>query len=91
MKPMRISLELPAEALSYDTDNAGQIPEEGDFVAYNYSGQIATGYIRYVSRSRSGRPLGRYIIDQVHPKEGHVSRIKGGSKCVLVLQKREAQ
>ena len=71
----------------YNADNAGNYPEEGDFVAYNYSGQIATGWIRHVSRSKSGRSLGKYIINQLHPHEDHVSRVRGGPKCVLVLQK----
>lgn len=71
---------------NYDTDNAGHVPKEGDFVAYNYSGQIATGYIKHVSRTRSGRSQGKYIIHQVHPNEGHISRIRGGVKCVLVLE-----
>jgi hypothetical protein len=71
------------------TDNAGNIPEEGDFVAYNYSGQIATGWIRFVSRSKSGASLGKYIITQLHPNEGHESRVKGGPQCVLVLEKAE--
>lgn len=76
---------------SWHTDNAGQIPEEGDFVAYNYSGQIATGFITYAQRSNSGRLTGgSYIIEQVHPKEGHRSRVKGGPKCVLVLEKKDA-
>ena len=70
-----------------DADNAGQIPEEGDYVAYNYSGQIATGFVRHVSRSKSGRPLGRFVIHQVLPKEGHISRIRGGAKCLLVLDR----
>lgn len=71
----------------YRADNAGQIPEEGDFVAYNYSGQIATGYIRHVGRTPSGNPTGRFTIVQVCPEDGHISRVKGGPKCVLVLEK----
>lgn len=71
----------------YHQDNAGQLPEEGDYVAYNYSGQIATGYIRHVGRSKSGRPTGLFTIHQVLPREGHISRIRGGPKCLLVLQK----
>ena len=69
------------------TDNAGQTPEVGDFVAYNYSGEIATGWIKSTGRARYGRS---YTIHQVHPKEGHISRVRGGSKCVLVLEKGEA-
>lgn len=83
---MEINFDEIKEA-DYHTDNWGNLPEEGDFVAYNYSGSIATGYIRYVSRSKSGRSLGRYIINQTHPNSDHVSRVKGGVKCVLVLKK----
>ncbi len=68
-------------------DNAGRVPLEGDFVAYNYSGSIATGYVRHVGRSRSGRPTGNFTIHQVLPTEGHVSRIRGGAKCLLVLER----
>jgi hypothetical protein len=71
----------------YDADNAGHIPAEGDYVAYNYSGQIATGYVRHIGRSKSGSPTGRFTIHQVLPTEGHISRIKGGPKCLLVLDK----
>ena len=69
----------------YDEDNAGHVPKEGDFVAYNYSGQIAGGFIRHIGRTASGRFTGRFTIEQVFPAEGHVSRIKGGVKCLLVL------
>lgn len=72
-------------------DNAGREPQEGDYVAYNYSGQIAAGYVRHVGRSRSGRPTGNYTIHQVLPKEGHVSRIRGGAKCLLVLADRDGE
>lgn len=71
-------------------DNTGQIPEAGDFVAYNYSGQIATGWI-----TKIGETHGRYWsgpifhIYQCHPKDGHMSRVRGGPKCVLVLAKRD--
>lgn len=68
-------------------DNAGNLPSEGDYVAYNWSGQIATGYIRHVGRSRNGSLTGRFTIHMVLPKEGHISRIRGGSKCLLVLEK----
>lgn len=71
------------------TDNAGNVPEEGDYVAYNYSGQIATGVIRFVSRSTGGRSLGKYVIVQIHPTKGHISRVRGGTKCVLVLEKKQ--
>lgn len=72
------------------TDNSGQIPEEGDYVAYNCSGQIATGYVRHVGRSKSGLITGNsYVIHQVLPREGHISRVRGGARCLLVLQKNE--
>lgn len=73
--------------ITYETDNAGNIPREGDYVAYNYSGQIATGYIRHVGRAPSGRLTGNFTIVMVIPKEDHVSRIRGGSKCLLVLDR----
>jgi hypothetical protein len=65
----------------HHTDNAGQVPEVGDFVAYNYSGQIATGWIRYVGRSKI------FTIIQLHPEEGRISRVRGGARCLLVLDK----
>lgn len=68
--------------ISYSADNAGCIPEIGDFVAYNYSGQIAAGFIKH--KSKDGR---RFTIHQVIPQEGHISRVRGGPKCLLVLQK----
>lgn len=67
-------------------DNAGQTPEVGDFVAYNYSGQIATGWIKSTGR---GKWNTTYTIHQVCPTEGHISRVRGGPKCVLVLEKGE--
>lgn len=69
------------------TDNVGNTPQEGDFVAYNYSGQIATGYVRHVGRTPGGRQTGRFTIVQVCPEDGHISRVKGGPKCLLVLEK----
>jgi hypothetical protein len=66
------------------TDNAGQHPEVGDYVAYNYSGQIATGWILSTGR---GRWHTTYRIHQHFPREGHISHIRGGSKCVLVMEK----
>ena len=63
-------------------DNAGRTPKVGDYVAYNYSGQLATGFIKSVGR---GRWNPTYTIHQVLPKEGHVSHIRGGAKCLLVL------
>ena len=71
--------------IPYNADNAGHVPKEGDFVAYNYSGQIAGRFIRHIGRTRSGNFTGRFTIEQVFPTEGHVSRIKGGVKCLLVL------
>lgn len=71
-------------------DNAGREPAEGDFVAYNYSGQIATGWITHVGRSASGRPTGNFTIRQLVPQDGHVSRIRGGPKCLLVLETTES-
>lgn len=66
------------------TDNAGATPEVGDYVAYNWSGQIATGFIVSVGRSRYA-PL--YRIEQVLPgRQTNHSRVKG-SRNVLVLQK----
>lgn len=73
-----------------NTDNAGQIPEVGDFVAYNYSGDIATGWIKRIGKSQGrysgGRPI--YEIHQNLPQEGHISKVRGGPKCVLVLEKK---
>lgn len=68
------------------TDNAGTVPREGDYVAYNYSGQIATGYIKHVGRNARGCHTGNYTIHQILPEEGHISRIRGGAKCLLVLE-----
>ena len=60
-------------------DNRGCEPKEGDYVAYNYSGQVATGHIvRIASRSR-------IIIRQSYPKDGHESILKGGPQCLMVL------
>lgn len=70
------------------TDNGGQTPEVGDYVAYNWSGQIAAGFILSVSKDGM-----RFRIHQVLPKrqEGHISRINGGPQCMLVLDKHEAE
>lgn len=62
-------------------DNAGRIPQVGDYVAYNMSGQIATGYITHMDKWRRN-----ITIKQVLPDDEHTSRIRGGVKCVLVLQ-----
>lgn len=66
--------------MSWRTDNAGAVPGVGDYVAYNYSGQIATGFVKSVSKDGV-----RFVIEQVIPREGHVSRIRGGARCLLVL------
>jgi hypothetical protein len=72
-------------------DNAGRIPQEGDYVAYNYSGQIACGFITKIGVTRSRYWSGPiYHIMQVLPEEGHKSKVKGGPKCVLVLQSEDA-
>ena len=63
-------------------DNAGSEPKLGDYVAYNYSGQIATGFIRHVGK---GKWNPTFTIHQVLPEEGHISRVRGGAKCMLVL------
>ena len=71
-------------AFNSEADNAGHIPKEGDYVAYNYSGSIATGYITHVGRSPRGSLTGNFTIAQILPKEGHISRVRGGPKCLLV-------
>jgi len=62
-------------------DNAGREPVEGDYVAYNYSGQIATGFITRVTRSA-------FYIECVLPvnRTGKQSIVRGGPKCMLVLE-----
>jgi hypothetical protein len=67
----------------------GQIPEVGDYVAYNYSGQIATGWIKKIGSASSRQYASSGIIEihQTFPKEGHISKVRGGPKCVLVLEK----
>lgn len=66
------------------TDNAGHTPEVGDYVAYNWSGQIATGYIVSVGRSRYSPT---YRIEQVLPGRQQKHSRVNGSRNVLVLQK----
>lgn len=74
------------------TDHAGQTPEVGDYVAYNKSGQIAAGYITSVGKSRN-HPI--YTIERIIPpkrdetwsKDNLISQVRGGPKCLLVLQK----
>lgn len=71
-------------------DNNGKLPEVGDFVAYNYSGQVATGWITHVGiAGRAKVRNGNFTIRQLAPKDGHISRVRGGPKCVLVLEKAE--
>ena len=74
--------------MSYGTDANGIKPEIGDFVAYNCSGQIATGYItstgKYANRLRK-----IYHIYQISPKDGKKSVIRGGARCLLVLEKND--
>lgn len=67
------------------TDNAGCVPKVGDYVAYNMSGQIATGYILSVGKSRLA-PI--YRIERVLPERPHMhptSTVRGGPQCLLVL------
>ena len=66
------------------TDNAGVTPEIGDYVAYNWSGQIATGYVVGVGRGRWGR---NYRIEQVIPGRQQNPSLVKDSRSVLVLQK----
>ena len=63
-------------------DNLGQLVDAGDFVAYNYSGYIAVGWVERFSKD--GHTI---YIRQLSPTDGHLSRVKGGPKCVLVLEK----
>lgn len=71
----------------YRTDNAGNVPKVGDYVAYNWSGQLATGYIVSLGIKRHN-PI--YHIQRVlPPKEDYddgISRVRGGAKCLLVLE-----
>lgn len=66
------------------TDNAGNVPATGDYVAFNRSGQIATGYIERIGRGQWG-PI--YYIRVVLPTrdDGKQSIVKGGALCLLVL------
>lgn len=73
------------------TDAGGRIPKEGNYVAYNHSGQISTGYIAKVGGGRHG-PI--YHIDRVLPPQrwnyGNEKKmrsvVRGGPRCVLVLE-----
>ena len=76
--------------MNYETDNNGVVPEKGDFVAYNYSGQIATGWITHKGLTKSGRSTGNFTIKQLAPEDGHVSHVRGGPKCMLVLEKSDS-
>ena len=69
------------------TDNAGNVPGLGDYVAYNWSGNIATGFIEKLGKTHRNRPI--YHIYQVLPNEGTKSVVRGGPTCVLVLEKKE--
>lgn len=73
-----------------DTDNMGKEVEEGDFVAYNWSGQIATGFVTRVRQgSKYGYTRTIYHIECVMPKSnaGKESVVRGGAQCILVLDK----
>lgn len=74
--------------MSYNAaaDNTGQTPEVGDFVAYNYSGQIATGWVVRTGKGRWGTI---FYIHQCKPEDGHMSTVRGGPKCLLVLAKKD--
>lgn len=75
-------------AFNAHEDNSGRVPQAGDFVAYNYSGQIATGWITKVGRTQSRYYSGPiYHIDQFQPDDDHKSKVRGGPKCVLVLER----
>lgn len=68
-------------------DNAGHEPRAGDYVAFNYSGQIAAGFITRVGRQGRYELLRpTFHIDRVIPDEGK-SVVRGGSKCLLVLDR----
>jgi hypothetical protein len=69
---------------NFRADNAGREPQLGDYVAYNYSGQIAAGFIRRIGKGK-WHPI--FEIEMVLPEEGHKSLVKGGPKCVLVLDR----
>jgi hypothetical protein len=69
----------------FGTDANGIIPEVGDFVAYNYSGCIATGTITKIGQRRTGRMI--YYIEQFAPTEGRKSVVNGGAAVMLVLKK----
>lgn len=71
----------------YGTDANGETPEVGDFVAYNYSGNIATGFIKRIGRTTKGWHRNIYYVEQVAPTKGHESVIRGGAMCLLILEK----
>ena len=66
----------------YDEDNGGRIPQIGDYVAFNYSGQVGAGYIRSLG-TRKRHPI--FHIERILPDEGK-SIIRGGPKCLLVIE-----
>ena len=72
----------------YYEDNNGVIPEVGDYIAYNWSGQIAAGYITHYKGKNKPITIERVIPDP-EPGESNKSTVRGGCKCVLVLQKRD--
>ena len=70
----------------YGRDANNIEPEVGDFVAYNWSGRVATGYITSTGQNPH-RIRKIYHITQVAPNDGHKSVVRGGADCVLVLEK----
>lgn len=72
---------MPRVPFNPRADNAGREPLAGDYVAFNYSGQIAAGFIRLVSKDRR-----RFTIARILPTEGQ-SVVRGGPKCLLVLDR----
>lgn len=70
----------------YGTDANGTTPEVGDFVAYNCSGSIATGWITSTGKYKN-RYRKIFHILQHAPTDGHKSVVRGGANCLLVLEK----
>lgn len=71
--------------MTFGADARGVFPEVGDYVAYNYSGDIATGLIQKIGRTKTGRKI--YTIFQIAPDKGHMSVVRGGARCILVLRR----
>lgn len=75
-------------------DYRGAIPKVGDYVAYNKSGQIALGHIISVSKDKHNFRIAEDTdakdLLQFGPQptihQPHISRIKGGARCLLVLE-----